>query len=138
MSGRLAQAGYPDYRRSDAAAIRLLLRRGPVPVGQLGAVLGVTRQAARKVADGLVRRGFAVTRRDPDDTRQLNVMLTPAGEEYAHAVVAVIDQLNREVRGRVDPAELAAADAVLRASLFDDSARRRADWLPRPSASPPC
>ena len=135
MSGRLAEAGYPDYRRSDAAAIRLLLRRGAVPVGRLGTVLGVTRQAARKVADGLVQRGYAVTRRDPDDTRQLNVILTPAGEEYARAVVGVIRQLNREVRDRVDPAQLAAADAVLRAALFDDGARQRAAWLPRPDDS---
>ena len=134
MSGRLAELGHTDYRRSDAAAVRLLLRAGPVPVGQLGAVLGVTRQAARKAADALVHRGYAVTRRDPDDTRQLNVILTPAGEEYARAVVAVIAQLNREVRERVDPAQLAAADAVLRAALFDDSARRRAASLPRPGA----
>jgi DNA-binding MarR family transcriptional regulator len=136
MSGRLAEAGYPDYRRSDAAAIRLLLRRGAVPVGRLGAVLGVTRQAARKVADGMVQRGYAVTRRDPDDTRQLNVILTPAGEEYAHAVTGVIRQLNHEVHGRVDLVQLAAADTVLRAALFDDSARERAAWLPRPSDSP--
>jgi DNA-binding MarR family transcriptional regulator len=134
MSGRLAEAGYPEYRRSDAAAIRLLLRRGAVPVGQLGAVLGVTRQAARKAADGLVQRGYALTRRDPDDTRQLNVILTPAGEDYARAVVAVIEELNREVGGRVDPGQLAAADAVLRAALFDDSTRQRAARLPSPAA----
>ena len=58
--------------------------------------------------------------------------LTEAGEEYARAVVAVIAELNREVAARVDPADLAAADAVLRLALFDDSARRRADRLPRP------
>jgi hypothetical protein len=56
MSGRLQRLGYADYRRSDAAALRTLLR-GPLPVGQLGTVLGVTRQAVRKVADGLEQRG---------------------------------------------------------------------------------
>jgi DNA-binding MarR family transcriptional regulator len=132
MANRLAQRGYDDYRRTDAAAIRLLLRRGPVPVGQLGTTLGVTRQAGRKVADGLAQRGFATTSRDPDDTRQLNVALTPAGQDYAQAVVAVIGELNREVAGRVDPGQLAAADAVLRAALFDESTRQRAARLPRP------
>jgi DNA-binding MarR family transcriptional regulator len=131
MARRLAGLGYDDYRRSDAATMRLLLR-GPLPVGQLGTRLGVTRQAARKVADGLEQRGFAVTGRDQRDARQLNVTLTPAGRDYAGAVVAVIDELNREVSRRADPAQLAAADAVLRAVLFDDSARQRAERVPRP------
>jgi DNA-binding MarR family transcriptional regulator len=134
MASRLAELGYDDYRRTDAAAIRLL-RRGPVPVGRLGATLGVTRQAARKVADGLDQRGYATIQRDPHDARQLNVTLTAAGEEYASAVVAVIEQLNREVMRRTDPAELSAADAVLRAAMFDDSTRWRAAMLPPPESN---
>jgi DNA-binding MarR family transcriptional regulator len=133
MASRLAERGYDDYRRSDAAAIRLL-RRGPVPVGRLGTALGVTRQAARKVAEGLSQRGYATIQRDSQDARQFNVTLTAAGQEYAGAVVAVIEQLNREVVRRADPAELTAADAVLRAALFDESTRQRAAWLPTPAA----
>ena len=38
-----------------------MLWQGPLPVGRLGAGLGVTRQAARKVADGLEQRGYATT-----------------------------------------------------------------------------
>ncbi len=131
MASRLADRGYADYRRTDALAVRLL-RRGPVPVGKLGTALGVTRQAARKVADGLAQRGYAATSRDPRDSRQLNVSLTAAGELYAQAVVAVIDELNREVSRRTDPADLAAATVVLRAVLFDDSTRQRAGLLPAP------
>jgi DNA-binding MarR family transcriptional regulator len=134
MDRRLAGAGYPGYRRSDAAALRLL-RRGPVPVGRLGTVLGVTRQAARKVADGLQQRGYATTARDPGDARQLNVTLTLVGQDYARAITAVIEELNRELSLRVDAAQLAAADAVLRAALFDDSARQRASRLPHPPLS---
>lgn len=138
MTGCLAELGYADYRRSDAAATRLLLR-GPAPIGRLGTVLGVTRQAAKKVADGLRQRGYATTEQDPRDSRQHNVTLTPAGQEYARAIVGVIDQLNREVRARVSPAQLTAADAVLRAALFDDSARQRAErLLPPPPASARC
>jgi DNA-binding MarR family transcriptional regulator len=132
MASRLARLGYDDYRRSDAAAVRLLRRRGPVPVGQLGTALGVTRQAARKAADALQQRGFAATRRDPRDSRQLNVTLTPAGQDYARAVIAVIGELNREVARRAEPAQLVAADAVLRAALFDASARQQAARLARP------
>ena len=133
LTRRLAAVGYDGYRRSDSAAMRLLLVRGPVPVGQLGASLGVTRQAARKVADALQQRGYATTARDHRDARQLNVTLTPAGHDYARAIIAVIGELNRDVCQRVEPAQLAAADAVLRCALLDDSTRQRASRLPRPS-----
>ena len=97
-----------------------------------GTALGVTRQAARKVADALVQRGYATTERDSTDARQLNVILTPVGQDYARAITAVIAELNRELSTRVDAEQLAAADAVLRAALFDDSTRQRASRLPRP------
>jgi DNA-binding MarR family transcriptional regulator len=135
MTSRLERLGYADYRRSDAGALRMLWR-DPLPVGQLGAGLGVTRQAARKVADALEQRGYATTERDSRDTRQLKVTLTQLGRDYARAITAVIEELNREVAGRVSPSQLAAADAVLRSALFDDSARQRASRLPPPPGQP--
>ena len=131
MTSRLEGLGYAGFRRGDAATMRVLLR-GPLPVGRLGEALGVTRQAARKVADALEQRGYVTTERDARDARQLNITLTPVGRDYARAVTAVTEELNREVAGRVSPAQLAAADAVLRAALFDDSARQRAGYVPPP------
>jgi DNA-binding MarR family transcriptional regulator len=131
MAGGLAAKGYGDYRRSDAAAIRLL-QRGPMSIGRLGAALGVTRQAARKVADGLERRGFASLARDESDARQVMIKLTSDGEAYAGAVRAVIEKLNRSVTRKVKPADLATADAVLRAVLADDHTRRLAEFLGPP------
>jgi DNA-binding MarR family transcriptional regulator len=118
MASRLALAGHGNYRRSDAAVMRLL-SRGPVPVGRLGSVLGVTRQASRKLAEALSQRGYAVIERDVDDSRKLNVVLTPAGEAYAKAVVAVIGALNRELEGRLHPDQLAAAETALRTVIAD-------------------
>ncbi len=97
----------------------------------------MTRQAARKIADALEQRGYATTERDSRDTRQLNVTLTQLGRDYARAVTAVVEELNREVAGRVSPDQLAATDTVLRAALFDDSARQRASRLPPPAEQPP-
>jgi len=133
MGARLGECGYPDYRRSDAAALRLL-RRGPVPVGQLGAELGVTRQAARKVVDGLQQREYVRTERDADDSRILNVVLTTTGLAYAQAITEVINALNREFSQRVDPAQLAAADVVLRAVIADDASLQAAASRIRPPA----
>ncbi|MGH8961329.1 MAG: MarR family winged helix-turn-helix transcriptional regulator [Jatrophihabitantaceae bacterium] len=131
MAEGLRAMGYPDYRRSDALVLRLL-SRGQVSIGRLGDALGVTRQAARKVAGGLERRGFAGTARDPDDARQVNVSLTPEGKDYAVAVASVIDRLNRELSRRVRPTDLAAADTVLRAVLTDNRTRTLAAYLASP------
>jgi DNA-binding MarR family transcriptional regulator len=131
MTSRLERLGYPGFRRGDAAVMRVLWR-GPLPVGRLGAGLGVSRQAARKIADALEQRGYATAERDSRDTRQLNITLTPAGRDYARAVIAVTEELNQEVAARVSPAQLTAADTALRAALFDASARERASQLPPP------
>jgi DNA-binding MarR family transcriptional regulator len=112
MASGLRLKGYDDYRPSDAAVFRRLLF-GPIPVGELTAALGGTRQAARKVAAGLERRGYAMTQRDVTDARRLLVSLTPSGQTYARAVVEVIEAVNRELTERVDSQLLAAARVVL-------------------------
>lgn len=134
MAVGLEALGHDDYRPTDAAVLRRL-QRGPLSIGGLGHALGVTRQAARKVADGLHRRGLATLSRDDHDGRQVNVALTRRGEVYASAVVDVIDRLNRELRDRVDPADLAAADRVLRSVLDDAPTRARAAWLAPPGGT---
>jgi len=113
MADGLAALGYDDYRRSDAAVMRLLLRE-PLSIGQLGEATAVTRQAARKIADALERRGFVTMARDQSDSRQINILLTELGADYARAVVSVIERLNSEIRDKVDPADLAGAYRVLR------------------------
>lgn len=131
MADRLGQLGYADYRRSDAITLRML-SRGPVTVGRLGTELGVTRQAARKVIDGLEQRDYVRTERDAHDSRVLNVILTPVGVGYARAVIQVIHDLNREFCERADPAQLSAADAVLRVMIASDSALEATASLIKP------
>lgn len=116
MAAGLARRGYGDYRRTDAAVCRRLLR-GPTAVGQLAAGLGMTRQAARKIVEGLEVRRLATTARDAGDARRVIVSLTPAGERYARTVVDVLTALNDELARRIDPDALAAASHVLRAVI---------------------
>ena len=131
MTWHLDRQGYPDYRPTDAVIMRLLIR-GPMAIGELGAALGTTRQAARKLAEALVRRGYARTECDKSDSRRLNVVLTPAGEEYTHAIVDIAEALNRDLADSVDPEGLRAADAVLRAVLDAGAARRAESLIRRP------
>jgi DNA-binding MarR family transcriptional regulator len=133
---RMQEAGFPGYRRSDAAVLGRLLQR-PLAIGQLGEALGVTRQAARQLADGLVERGYATFGTDDADARRTLVLLTARGTAYGRAIWMAQDALNETVRSRVSEADLAAADAVLRAVFPDDNARERLDELmPPPSARP--
>lgn len=134
MAAELADRGFADYRITDAGTMRRLLR-GPISVGELGVHLGVTRQAARKVIRGLVERGYASTRADADDARKLNVILTSAGRGYAIAIIEVIAELNGAMATRVAAHDLAAADAVLRASIEDEGIARRAAFISPPSSA---
>ncbi len=118
MGEGLRRRGFDDYRRSDALVVRVL-RRGPLPVGRLGAALGTTRQAGRKVVDGLERRGYASTVPDPADARRTNVVLTDRGARYAEAVVEVLGELNDDLAARVDPDDLESTRTVLRAVVSE-------------------
>jgi DNA-binding MarR family transcriptional regulator len=129
----LEHLGYADYRRSDAGVLRLLSRE-PVTIGMLGAALGITRQAARKLADTLERRGYARTEPDTRDARRVNVLLTEEGRQYAQAIIGAMDGLNRELATRVGADDLRAADVVLRATLDGDAARRAEALVRRPQA----
>jgi DNA-binding MarR family transcriptional regulator len=122
---RMAEAGFPGYRRTDAAVLGLLLRQ-PLAIGQLGEALGVSRQAARQLADGLVERGYAGFGTDPADSRRTLVVLTPSGVAYGRAIWMAQNALNETVRSRVSEADLAAAGTVLRA-VFPDEAVPRTD-----------
>jgi DNA-binding MarR family transcriptional regulator len=135
MEARLQARGFSGYRRSDAMTMRLLAR-GPLAVGQLGERLGVTRQAARKLIDALEQSGYVRVERDLQDTRKLNATLTELGARYAEAVIETVHELNHELSQRVNPGQLAAADAVLRAAIAgDDELLAAARRVPGPSGS---
>lgn len=133
MADALEAQGYPGYRRTDAWAMRLLAS-GPVPITQVGKRFGISRQAGRKVVDGLMARGYAATDPDVTDRRRVNVSLTPAGAAYSDAVIAVIREQNGSLAALVEPRDLEAADRVLRAAM-DERARQTAQRLVRPPRS---
>jgi MarR family transcriptional regulator, lower aerobic nicotinate degradation pathway regulator len=126
VRARVEAQGFPGYRRSDAWTLRLLARE-PCALGRLGDGAGITRQAARKLADGLAERGFASLSSDPSDRRRTLVSLTPEGERYARAVASAQRALNIAIRKKVNASDLVAADTVLRAVFPDGVVRRRID-----------
>jgi DNA-binding MarR family transcriptional regulator len=112
MSLELAQLGFLDYRRSDALAMRVL-NAGPLSIGEASRRLGVSRQIARQIADGLHNRGYATTARGTTDRRRVEIRLTPAGALYARAVIDVIAKMNAAIAQTVDGASMDTARFVL-------------------------
>jgi DNA-binding MarR family transcriptional regulator len=136
MAAAVADSGYPDYRPTDAAIMRLLVRRGGAAISRIGEPLGVSRQAARKLVDGLEQRGYAYEARDEHDARSVKVALTPAGQAYAGAVIRAVHALNREVAERVGADDLVVADAVLRATITAEGLRTVAAHIASPTPGP--
>jgi DNA-binding MarR family transcriptional regulator len=136
MAVALAELGYADYRRTDAALLRMLRRVGPLAISAIGTRLGVTRQAARKLADGLQQRGYATDARSLRDGRVVVVTLTEAGAAYADALLDVVVRLNRAFASRVSESDLVVTDTVLRAALTNDDRSRAARLVAPPRGRP--
>lgn len=111
--GRAIRKGYAEGGFDDIPRLgpRLLggIRRFGGSVGSVGDVardFGVSKQAASKLIDTLVIRGYVERRTDPEDRRRLTLELTERGREAA--------DIGREATGRVDRAleEAVGAEAV--------------------------
>ena len=91
-----ARVASPDYRRSDAFALRFLAYR-PACAWRVHLPFGGSRQAARKMVTGLIERGYASLEIDATDARRRCVHLTTEGRDYAKAVIETVDEINREL-----------------------------------------
>jgi DNA-binding MarR family transcriptional regulator len=101
-------------------ALAALVDGGSLPVGQLGAVLGVGKPAATMLVDALVRRDLVVRSEDPDDRRRSLVRLSERGEEFVSELrLGRRDRHQHLIRwlGRLDDRDLVALQRGLRALL---------------------
>ena len=98
-----AEAGYDDIPRLGP---RLLggIRRFGGSVGSVGNVakdFGISKQAASKLVDTLVVRGYIERGTDPEDRRRLTLELTERGREAADIGWAASDRIDRELEEAV-------------------------------------
>jgi DNA-binding MarR family transcriptional regulator len=114
---RLADAGWPRVRPMWGFVL-LALRDRPRNIGEVGELLGVSKQAAAKVVASLVDEGLVGRRADPGDRRAAVVELTPDGRRFladAEAAYRAIEDGWAQVAGRRDVAALRRAlSTVLR------------------------
>lgn len=134
LTGAIAEAGPDD--------VIVVANGGRTDVSSWGGIVNVgaaVRSVRGVITDGACRdmaraRDFGA---DQADSRRTLVVLTPSGKACGRAIWAAQDALNETVRNRVSQADLAAADAVLRAVFPDGKARQRVDErLPPPAGRP--
>jgi DNA-binding MarR family transcriptional regulator len=77
-----------DVTPSQARALGVLRRHGPVRLRDLASHLRIAPRSATEVVDDLVERGLAERRPDPDDRRAVLVRLTDRGARTAAGVHA--------------------------------------------------
>src|SRR3954447_8543909 len=69
--------------RTDARALDVTMREGPVTAGRLAKESGLTTAAVTSVLDRLEAAGFVARRRDTEDRRRVLVDATPLAHERA-------------------------------------------------------
>jgi DNA-binding MarR family transcriptional regulator len=106
--GREIRKGYAEAGFDDIPKLgpRLLggIRRFGGSVGSVGDVardFGVSKQAASKLIDTLVIRGYVERGTDPEDRRRLTLELTDRGREAADIGWKATDQVDRELEQEV-------------------------------------
>jgi DNA-binding MarR family transcriptional regulator len=114
----LAERGFTDFRRGDGAWVRILAEE-PCGPAEIADAIGISRQAATKMADSLEQRGYVERHDDEHDRRRVVLHLTEKGRRYHDATVEVVTGLNESFRASVSAADLEAATRVLHAAIGD-------------------
>ena len=98
-----AEAGFDDIPKLGPRLLGGILRNGGT-VGSAGNVahdFGVSKQAASKLIDTLVIRGYVERGVDPEDRRRLTLELTERGKAAAEVGWEATDRVDRELEAKV-------------------------------------
>ncbi len=110
----LAQAGHPHLRPMHGFVFQAIGTRGTTAV-ELGARLGVTKQAAGKTIAALERQGYVERAPDPADARRKAVRLTAAGRDVLDRSARTFERVRHDWAEQIGPERLNALEADLAA-----------------------
>jgi DNA-binding MarR family transcriptional regulator len=103
-----------DISPSQARALGVLTRHGPVRLGALSEHLRIAPRSATEVVDALEGDGLVERRPDPCDRRATLVALTDRGAQVAAGVRAARAAEAEEFFARLDDADRASLTRILR------------------------
>ncbi len=112
-----ARKGPPRWVKYDLTfgQLRLLfvLAQGPISIGQLAHMLGVTDATASEIVDRLEKRGLSVRSRRTDDRRVVECRLSDAGVRLLAEVAGARREALRVALSVLTANELGTLDALL-------------------------
>ena len=94
-----------DLRKVDYSLLMLLLANGPLPPKRLAAALSVSAPKLTLLLDSLQSRGLLKRQPSQLDRRSHNVVLTAAGQALAQTTADAARPMERQLLGRLSPAE---------------------------------
>ena len=110
----LARSGFDDVPRNGSYVLSAIARGG-VPLADVIAALGVSKQTAGALVDSLVVRGYLDRAVDPADRRRLVVSLTGRGAAAAACVQSAVAAVDQALETAVGQEQVGCTRAALTA-----------------------
>ena len=92
---RLAEVGHAALRPAHGFVFQAI--GDGATASEIGAQLGITKQAARLMLDDLERDGYIARAQDPADARRRPARLTARGLDALRATEEILDDIKREI-----------------------------------------
>ncbi|MGH3091026.1 MAG: MarR family winged helix-turn-helix transcriptional regulator [Gaiellaceae bacterium] len=97
--------GYPEVRPAYGSVLLPLFEEDGLRMGELARRSRLAKQTMTTLVRLAERDGLVSRRPDPDDGRASRVCLTPRAREFEPVAGRVLARLERQVAGRLSPAE---------------------------------
>jgi DNA-binding MarR family transcriptional regulator len=109
LHAELARQGHPELRPMHGFVFQAIGGSGTT-AAELGRRLGISKQAAGKIIDGLLELGYVERGTDPDDARRKLIRLTDRGLDCLARSARIFDDLRARWAARLGPGRLRAME----------------------------
>lgn len=120
-----ARTGAYDLTEARARLLLHLSRSGPLTQGELADAMEVERPTMARLIDGMEAGGMVRRKIVPGDRRQRHIVLTPAAQGQAEAVLALTERLCAEILADIPDEDLVVTQRVLCRMLENVAAAAR-------------
>ena len=94
--------------------------KGQNTINHVARSLGTSRQNAKQIVDGLVKRGYLVTEASTYDKRTVNITITPEGEQAFRLCSTRVDEYLADIFGEFSTSDLECLYLLLQRLLRFD------------------